>query len=69
MSNTKYILKNSISFVDIAVFPFIRQFANVDYDWFSDYYNNLPSWLEKISSSDLFIKVMNKNELWNEKTR
>jgi len=66
LSNTKYILKNSISFVDIAVFPFIRQFAYVDYDWFSDYYNNLPSWLEKISSSDLFIQVMKKNELWDE---
>ena len=63
----QYILKNSIGLVDIAVFPFIRQFANVDHDWFNDYYNKLPSWLEKISSSELFTQVMKKNELWVEK--
>jgi glutathione S-transferase len=64
LSNSQYLLKNKISLVDIAVFPFIRQFANVDQDWFNSFYKKLPTWLHSISSSELFAKVMEKNELW-----
>ena len=67
LSNTKYLLRDSISIVDIAIFPFVRQFANVDYQWFDDNYNKLTSWLEKISSSDLFIQIMKKYEIWSNK--
>jgi glutathione S-transferase len=67
LNNTKYISRNSISIVDIGIFPFIRQFANVDYKWFEDNYVKLTAWLEDICSSNLFIQIMKKYEIWNNK--
>ena len=67
LNNTKYLSRDSISIVDISIFPFIRQFANVDYQWFENNYNKLASWLEGICSSNLFIQIMKKYEKWNNK--
>ena len=68
LNNTKYFLRDSMSIADIAIFPFVRQFANVDYQWFENNYNKLTIWLEDICSSNLFIQIMEKHELWsNEK--
>ena len=60
-----YLLKNEISIADIAIFPFVRQFAHVDYGWFSSNYNSLKIWLETIASSELFLSIMDKHETWN----
>ena len=67
LSNTKYLLRNEISITDIAIFPFIRQFANVNYEWFSNNYTHLENWLNNISSSNLFKSIMQKYNTWNEK--
>ena len=57
----KYLLSNKFGYLDMAIFPFIRQFFNVDLKWFEeDSYNNLNNWVERISFSDLFIQVMKK---------
>ena len=69
LNNTKYLLRNSISIADIAIFPFVRQFANVDYQWFENNYNKLTSWLEDICSSNLFLQIMKKYEMWNNKNK
>ena len=69
LNNTKYILRNSLSIVDIAIFPFVRQFANVDYQWFENNHKKLTSWLKKICSSNLFILIMKKYEMWNNKNK
>ncbi len=59
----EYLLSNKFGYLDMAIFPFIRQFFNVDPKFFEqDSYNNLKNWLEKISASDLFIQVMKKPE-------
>ena len=58
LNNTKYLLRNSMSIADIAIFPFVRQFANVDYQWFENNYTKLTAWLEDICSSNLFIQIM-----------
>ena len=51
--------------VDIALFPFIRQFANVDRTWFdSQPIPQLHSWLEGHLTSDLFLSVMTKYTPW-----
>ncbi len=51
--------------VDIALFPFIRQFANVDRTWFdSQPIPQLHSWLEGHLTSDLFLNVMTKYTPW-----
>jgi len=60
----KYLLSNKFSYLDMAIFPFIRQFFNVDLKWFEEAsYNNLKNWVERISISDLFIQVMKKPEI------
>ena len=53
--------------VDVAIFPFIRQFAHVDWEWFSNsQYKNLISWLVKFEESELFLSVMDKYKPWQE---
>ena len=61
------LVSNQLSLADVAIFPFIRQFAHVDWEWFSNsQYKNLISWLLKFEESELFIAVMNKYEQWQE---
>ena len=55
------ILGNKVSIVDIAIFPFVRQFANVDRDWFdAQDLKQLQDWLQGHVESALFIKVFAK---------
>lgn len=52
---------------DIAIFPFIRQFAHVDRDWFySAPYPGLQRWLDYHLTSPLFLSVMKKYPRWEE---
>lgn len=46
---------------DICIFPFVRQFANVDRTWFDALpYKSVQSWLTNCIESDLFKTVMLK---------
>lgn len=58
----KFLLANHITFADIAIFPFIRQFYRVDEKWFieSDY-TFLIHWLNSFLESPLFLHVMVKS--------
>lgn len=57
--------KTRISLLDMALFPFIRQFTMVDPEWFaSQPYPNIQAWLEFISSTELFEQVMQKHPIW-----
>lgn len=50
---------------DHAIFPFIRQFSNVDKTWFdSAPYPNLQRWLRQHLSNPLFEAVMHKYPQW-----
>ena len=49
-----------ISLTDIAIFPFIRQCASIDADWFSRNYINASKWLDHFTNSNLFLSVMDK---------
>lgn len=56
-----YLLGNKPSMADVAIFPFIRQFAAVDAEWFaSSAYLKLRVWLEGWLQNPLFEKVMQK---------
>ena len=67
LSQATFILSDHLSMVDMAIFPFIRQFAFVDKSWFDRLpYKNLQLWLEYILTSDLFTQVMMKKEQWKE---
>ena len=60
LNNTKYLLRNDMSISDIAIFPFVRQFSNVDFNYFIATYPKLNNWLQLIIESELFLSVMNK---------
>ena len=50
-----------------ALFPFVRQFANHDRDWFdSQNWNNIHVWLSNNLSSDEFMICMKKYPQWHE---
>jgi len=67
LENNRYLLHNRISYPDVAIFPFIRQFAMVDKPWFDRApYPKLQSWLESFLSSVLFLSVMTKYPPWQE---
>ncbi|BBP59010.1 glutathione S-transferase [Pseudomonas sp. St316] len=49
------------SLADVAVMPFIRQFAHVDRDWFAQApYPRLQDWLRRFLESELFVAIMAK---------
>ncbi|MGH1463578.1 MAG: glutathione S-transferase [Neptuniibacter sp.] len=60
-----FLLGKQICLADIAIFPFIRQFAHVDRNWFySSPYPALQSWLDQLLNSPLFIGIMKKYPQW-----
>jgi glutathione S-transferase len=58
---------SQMGLADIAIFPFIRQFAFVDKPWFdSSDYPALKCWLNHFLQSNLFNQVMQKQALWQQ---
>ena len=55
----------SFNLADIAIFPFIRQFAHIDFDWFlSQPWPKTAQWLENFKTSEMFNSVMKKYSKW-----
>lgn len=53
------------SLSDIAIFPFVRQFASVDAAWFETAsYPKLQAWLNRLVESELFVSVMEKQPIY-----
>ncbi|NVO56900.1 glutathione S-transferase [Rhodobacteraceae bacterium B1Z28] len=52
---------------DLALLPFVRQFAHIDRMWFDGQeWLNLISWLNRFIECEAFLQVMNKNSPWSE---
>lgn len=65
LQTTRYLLGDTPSIADAAVVPFIRQFAEVDKDWFAQSpYPALRIWLTEIVNSSRFAAVMQKQPIW-----
>ena len=63
LTETRYLCRDSRSYADIAIFPFIRQFASADETWFAQSpYPHLRLWLAQLTSSSLFISIMEKTK-------
>jgi len=61
LGQSQYLLKDEVCLADIAIFPFIRQFAAVDPAWFEvATYPKVSAWLNKLVASDLFADIMQK---------
>ncbi|MEW5057595.1 MAG: glutathione S-transferase [Cycloclasticus sp.] len=65
LARQPFLLDQQPSLADIGIFPFIRQFAHVDLDWFQQSpYPNLRRWFEFYLNSDLFSSIMQKHPAW-----
>ena len=52
-------------FADIAIFPFVRQFAATDQNWFDALpLPALQAWLDRLMTSELFATVMTRYPQW-----
>ena len=67
LSNQNYLMGDEVTLADMAIAPFIRQFAHVDRNWFySTPHQGVQRWLTKFLESELFLQIMTKHPLWTE---
>jgi glutathione S-transferase len=60
-----YLICNRITLADMAILPFIRQFAFADKAWFDQSpYPYIQTWLAEFIESELFQKIMLKYSTW-----
>lgn len=65
LSQHQYLIDEQESLADIALLPFIRQFARVERQWYlQSPYPQLKQWLNQYLQSAMFTKVMAKYPLW-----
>jgi glutathione S-transferase len=58
-----FLVDDHMRFADAAIFPFIRQFAAVDSNWFIQCaYKNVQRWLDICVNTTLFKNIMAKQE-------
>ncbi|WP_421551309.1 glutathione S-transferase [Pseudomonas yamanorum] len=61
LAQREYLLAGHLSLADVALAPFVRQFAHVDREWFGRApYPRLQAWLQRFLESPLFIAIMAK---------
>ncbi|MGG2020128.1 glutathione S-transferase [Pseudomonas sp. S8] len=61
LADRDYLLTEHPSLADIALLPFVRQFAHVDREWFAQTpYVRLQAWLQRFLESNLFTSIMKK---------
>ena len=61
LTDRNYLLADHPSLADIALLPFVRQFAHVDREWFAQTpYVRLQTWLQRFLESELFTSIMKK---------
>lgn len=62
LEGREYLLADHQSLADIALLPFVRQFAHVDREWFAQTpYVRLQAWLQRFLESELFTSIMKKS--------
>ena len=65
LQNSTYLSGDRQGRTDVAIMPFIRQFAGVEPGWFSQgEFSSTRHWLNSLVESELFKKVMQKHPVW-----
>ena len=65
LDSSSYFCGDELSLVDVALAPFVRQFANTDREWFdAQKLPNVQKWLDGILESELFKRSMVKHKQW-----
>tara|TARA_B100001027_G_scaffold123123_1_gene85028 strand:+ start:820 stop:1413 length:594 start_codon:yes stop_codon:yes gene_type:complete len=66
LKHKSFLFGATISLADIAIMPFIRQFSNVVIGFFNNRFTFLSKWKLSLISLEIFSKIMNKFEIWEE---
>jgi hypothetical protein len=67
LDSNQYILGSKQHWIDIAIFPFIRQFSMVNPQKFEQLpLPALKNWLTKHLQSELFNAVMSRHSVWTD---
>jgi len=67
LNTHSFVLDEHESLADIAILPFIRQFAKVERQWYlQSPYPNVKQWLNRYLQSAMFTQVMAKYPLWTQ---
>ena len=65
LAENRWLFGTRASLADMAILPFIRQFANVDRDWFdNENWTALSGWLKAFEQSPRFAAIMQKHPPW-----
>lgn len=65
LSVMPYLFGKQACIADMAIFPFVRQFANTDRDWFeASPYRHTQAWLAKLTGGTHFGIAMKKYPQW-----
>ncbi len=65
LSSDKHLFGKKQTLADLAILPFIRQFAQTDRTWFdAQHLPHLHPWLQQFENSDLRSNVMRKYAAW-----
>ena len=63
LTSNRYLCGQQVSIADVAIFPFIRQFASVDMEWWQHSpFKVVNNWLQGFIDSELFVRVMKQQK-------
>jgi len=65
LQGKEYLFGSCVSLADMAILPFVRQYAHVDREWFNTQgWKALRNWLDAWMASSQFVGVMAKYRPW-----
>lgn len=65
LESSEYLSGKQLTWVDIALFPFMRQFSMVNPQQFEELpFPAIKKWLDQLMQSPLFASVMQKHPVW-----
>jgi glutathione S-transferase len=66
LSKNSYLFGRRPCLADVGIAPFVRQFANVEKEWFAATpYPHLHEWLNQFVESEQFKRIMKKFKQWH----
>jgi len=66
LKDNRFLFSQNITLGDMALLPFIRQFAYVDITWFNQRFIYLSKWMEDLIQAGIFQSMMKKFKIWNQ---
>ena len=65
LAGNDFLFGDRARLADMAILPFVRQFAHVDLDWFlAEPWPNLSRWLKDFKGAGSFSDIMSKVPMW-----